>query len=100
MKIHVKIRKSQGETLVSMCDANVIGKDLEEGKIHLNVKKDFYEGEEIETQEIEGYLNRASIANLVGKNCIEKAIELGYINESNLISVEDIPHAQFVLYKD
>ena len=100
MKIHVNVRKTQEETLVSMCDDDVLGRELDDGKIHLSVKKKFYEGDKIDSVKMEEYLDQASIANLVGRNCIEKAQELGYVDEENIITVEEVPHAQFVLIND
>lgn len=100
MEIHVNVRKSQGETLISMCDEDVLGEELEEGKVHLNVKRKFYEGDKIDPDEMREYLDQASIANLVGSTCIEKAQELGFVDKENVITVNEVPHAQFVIMKD
>ncbi|OYT28985.1 hypothetical protein B6U98_03495 [Thermoplasmatales archaeon ex4572_165] len=42
------------------------------------------------------YLKDATIANLVGETCIKIAINMDLIDQSNVIYIQGIPHAQMV----
>ena len=43
------------------------------------------------------YLRLATIANLVGEEVVRIAVEEGFIDESCVLRVDGIPHAQMVL---
>ena len=82
--------------LLASCDLELLGKSFEENGLHLNVKEDFYGGENVTIDKFEEKLKAAYIANLVGKKTVNKAIELGLISKSAVITIQGIPHAQIV----
>ncbi|MDR0797978.1 MAG: DUF424 family protein [Nitrososphaerota archaeon] len=41
-------------------------------------------------------IRNATIINLVGKCCIEKAIQNGYIHPGAVLNINGIPHAQIM----
>ena len=92
--IYVKIYRVQGEVLLAACDEELLGKTFREGELKLEVKERFYRGELREVDELEGLLAQATIANLVGKRCVGRAIELGYVDEDRVLYIEGVPHAQ------
>ncbi len=91
----LSIKKSSGETVVTVCDSDLFGKRLREGKFKLEVKESFYEGDEASFEECLEALDEATIGNLVG-SIVEKAIEAGYVNPDNVLEIEGVSHAQFV----
>lgn len=91
----LSIKKSDDETVVTVCDSELFGKKLQEGKFKLEVKESFYEGDEASFDECLEALEDATIGNLVG-SIVEKAIEAGYVNSDNVLEIEGVPHAQFV----
>jgi len=86
-----------GETLVAVCDSDVIGKKICEGKVVLDVSKEFYGGELVSREAAEDVLRRATVANLVGKDAVRCGIDAGLVHEKAIIYVCGIPHAQFVM---
>jgi len=94
--ISIKIYKQGEEILVAACDEQLIGKILEEGKYHLEVSEGFYDGERVTTAVLKKFLAEATIANLVGKETIKCAIEIGIIDPDCIIRVKGVPHAQMV----
>ncbi|MFP4530247.1 MAG: DUF424 domain-containing protein [Halodesulfurarchaeum sp.] len=82
--------------LITVCDPDVLGETFEEGSISLSVTEDFYGGERVETETVVEALSRASIANLVGTETVELAIEEGFIEEGNVLEVEQTLHAQYL----
>ena len=94
--ISIKIYKQGNDLLVGACDEKLIGKKFEEGKFHLDVSKNFYDGRRINTKTLKKYLRDATIANLVGDETIKCAIDLGIIDPECVIRIKGIPHAQMV----
>ena len=82
--------------LLAVCDCELLGKTLREGKIVFHVKAEFYNGRKASVDEAMGMIGNSTIVNLVGKACVEKAIENGYVHPDAVLNIEGIPHAQIV----
>jgi len=93
----VKKYRQGREQLLAACDTDVLGKKLAEGKLRLEVSKDFYDGFEATEEELEVHLRTCTIANLVGDRVVNLAIKLGFVAEENVIRIQGVPHAQWAL---
>lgn len=94
----VKIHKTQdGRNLVAMCDSGLIGKKFEEGKLQLDLSSSFYKGEEKSDDEIKELLKDAYMVNVVGELSVGFCLKLNLIEESHVIKIDGIPHAQAIL---
>ena len=82
--------------LLAVCDCDLLGRTLREGKIVFHVKNEFYNGRKATVDEAVGLINNSTIVNLVGKHCVEKAIAKGYVHPEAVLKIEGIPHAQIV----
>ena len=92
-------RETERGLLVSVCDDELIGETFENGELSLTVNESFYGGEEAESVGEEALikgLERASIANLVGEECVEIAVEAEFIDEHAVIDVGGTQHAQLL----
>ena len=92
----MNLRKVGGNVLLAMCDVELLGKTLREGKIVFCVKEDFYKGERVEVDEAVSMIENSTIVNMVGKNVVKKAIERGYVHPEAVLNIEGVPHAQIV----
>ncbi len=92
----VKTYEVEGEILLAACDEEIIGKTFNEGNLSIEVKEDFYRGEKTGLENLEDLIKEASIVNLTGNNVVEKAISSGLVDESNIITINGIKHAQIV----
>ncbi len=95
-KVFMKIHRTQGETLVAVCDRDALGKKFKEGEFSLRVSEGFYKGTLIGIDDCEPFLKEATIANFVGKESVSKAISLGLVERENVMVVAGVPHAQMV----
>lgn len=92
IKIHEAYRR-----IVAVCDAELLGRRFEQGKMQLEVKEDFYNGEKkteaevIEILRIEG--TEDATFNLVGKKAVNAGIRAGIINKGGIIKIRGVPHA-------
>lgn len=98
--MYLKIHSSYRE-IVAICDSNLVGKTFEEGMFQLNVKENFFKGEEIDKEKIIEILQdlkkEDATFNIVGKEAIEAALKAGIINENGVGKIQDIPFALVLL---
>jgi hypothetical protein len=82
--------------LVTVCDSAIIGETFEDGEISLTVTEEFYGGREVDENTVVESLSRATVANIVGTEAVEVAIEHGFVEEANVIDVDGTRHAQLL----
>ncbi len=92
----MKLRKIGNHVLLSVCDAEILGCTLREGRIVFRITEEFYKGEEAELDEAIAMIENSTIVNMVGKNVVQKAVEKGYVHPEAILTIEGIPHAQIV----
>ena len=79
---------------MAFCDADLIGKELEEGKLALRVTERFYKGELKTDAEVKRILADADNANLVGTRAVGIALKEGFIKKEDVVVIQGVPHAQ------
>jgi hypothetical protein len=82
--------------LLAICDAEILGKTLHDGKIIFCVKEDFYKGARVNIDEAMCMIENSTIVNMIGRNVVSKAIEKGYVHPEAVLKIQGIPHAQIV----
>jgi len=96
IKIHESYRK-----VVALCDSDLIGKKFEEGKRQLDVRENFYNGEEVDEEKIIAMLKNLAIDdatfNIVGKESVKAARNAGLIEEDNVSEIQGVPFALVLL---
>jgi hypothetical protein len=96
MEAYVNVKKVGGNVVLAICDSEVLGKTLREGKIVFHVKEEFYKGGLVTIEEAVDMIENSTIVNMVGKCCVEKAIKRGYVHPQAVLNIEGVPHAQIV----
>lgn len=92
LKIHNAYRK-----VVALVDSDLIGKTIEEGIKQIDIKPNFFKGEEKTKEEIIEVLKSMekedATFNIVGKESIECALKSGIINEQGIMKIQNVPVA-------
>jgi hypothetical protein len=96
-EVYVRSTRHGKDTLVAVCDAEILGKTLEGGRVPFEVSERFYGGTLCGLAEALEAMSKATICNIVGKRVVEAAIENRLIHKSAVIYLGDIPHAQIVI---
>ena len=96
MEVYVNLKQVGRNVLLAVCDCELLGKTLREGKIVFHVKNEFYNGRKATVEEAMGMINNSTIVNLVGECCVEQAIANGYVHPEAVLKIEGVPHAQIV----
>lgn len=92
IKIHEAYR-----TIVALCDTELIGKYFSEGIRQIEVRENFFKGEEKtfeETIELLKDMDKEDATfNIVGHESIKAALEAGIISKEGIILIQGIPVA-------
>ena len=96
LEAYVNIKKMGRNVLLAICDCELLGRTLREGNIVFHIKGEFYKGGKVGVEEAVSMIKNSTIVNLVGKNCVEKAIAKGYVHPEAVLRIEGVPHAQIV----
>jgi len=92
VKVHESYRK-----IIAVCDEELLGKKFIEGKLQLDVKESFYNGESMNEDDLVLLLQEAdkddASFNFVGEKSIKAGIKAKVINKKGVIKVRGIPHA-------
>lgn len=89
-------RETDEGLLVSVCDADVMGETFEDGPVSLTVTEAFYGGDDVSESEVVDSLARCSVANIVGTESVDVAVEHGFVDEDNVLDVDGTRHAQLL----
>ena len=96
LEVFLNLKKIGQNVMLAVCDCELLGKTLKEGKIVFRIKNEFYNGRKATVEEAVDLIENSTIVNLVGKCCVEKAIAEGYVHPEAVIEIEGIPHAQII----
>jgi len=91
-----KIFYSKDDIVVAICDEKLLDKKIKYGDVKINVSKYFYGGQLIDKEYAIKLMEKSTVGNLIGEEIVGIAMENGFIVKENIISINGIPHAQFV----
>ena len=96
MDVYVNLKKVGRNVLLAICDCELLGKTLRQDKIVFHIKNEFYNGGKVTVEEAVNMIENSTIVNMVGKNCVDKAIAKGYVHPEAVLNIDGVPHAQIV----
>jgi hypothetical protein len=94
--VYVNLKKVGRNVLLAICDCDLLGRTLRQGNIVFHVKDEFYKGGRVGLDEAVSMIANSTIVNMVGRNCVEKAIQKGYVHPEAVLNIEGVPHAQII----
>ena len=94
--VYLRVSHHGKDVLVAVCDADLLGKTLEGGRVPFKVNEEFYKGILGGVDEAITAMKRGTICNLVGKKIVNAAINERLINDKAIIYFGDVPHAQII----
>jgi hypothetical protein len=92
----MNLKKVGANVLLAVCDCEILGRTLREGKIVFHVKEEFYNGARVTIDDAMSMIENSTIVNMIGKNVVNRAIERGYVHPEAVLKIEGVPHAQIV----
>ena len=95
-EVFLRVYKDPKYTLVAACDSHLLGETFREGKLKLEVRRDFYGGVRTTVVDALAAIDTADIANLVGSGIVQAAISRRLVDPSAVLNIGGIPHVQIV----
>ncbi len=98
--MQIRIIKAYRDIVV-ICDTKLIGKRFEEGKFQLDIKENFYKGEEKTEEEavkmINDMIKEDATFNIVGEESVNTALKTGIITKEGIKKIKGVPFALVLL---
>ena len=91
MQFSAKVTDYQKNIMLNICDAELLGKNIVEEKLTMNISKNYYGGQLVDQKEATELLKNSSIINMVGENTISLSIKLGIGSENGIKTISGIP---------
>ena len=94
--MYLKAHSRQGQTIIAVADADLLGKKFKDEKRVLDLEQfaDFYKGERVSDAEAEKLLKTAHSVNLVGKRAVALALKLKLAKKEDVVEIQGVPHLQ------
>ena len=91
MQFSVKTANYQNQSMLNICDAELLGKKIIEGDLTMHISENYYGERFVEKDEAESLLNNSSIINMAGKETVSLALKLGIGSENAVKIISDVP---------
>ncbi len=94
---YAKTFKAGKDTVLAMCDEDLMGTTIKTEELELKITNHFYGESKIDDEsKALDMMENCTIGNLIGKRIVALAEEHGFITKENIISIGGVRHAQFV----
>ena len=91
MQFSVRTTNYQKQSMLNICDADLLGKKIIEGELTMHISENYYGERFVEKDEAESLLNTSPIINMAGKETVSLALKLGIGSENAVKKVSDVP---------
>ena len=91
MQFSVRTMNYQKQSMLNICDTELLGKKIIEGDLTMHISENYYGERFVEKDEAESLLKRSSIINMAGKETISLSLKLGIGSENAVKTVSDVP---------
>ncbi len=91
MQFSVRVSNYQKNTMLNICDAELLGKKIIQDELNMHISQSYYGEKLVEKEEAKSLLKNSSIINMVGKETVSLSIELGIGSENGIKIISDVP---------
>jgi hypothetical protein len=83
--------------MVDICDIELMGSQIEQDGLSINLTREYYQQKVIESAEAGELLRRCDIANLVGERIVRQALSMKMAKEVSIKRISGVPF--LMIYK-
>ncbi len=91
MQFSVRVADYQKNMMLNICDAELLGKNIIQDELKMNISKSYYGEKLIDKEEAKTLLQQSSIINMVGKETISLSVDLGIGSKDGIKLISGIP---------
>ena len=84
-------------TLINICDVDLIGKTLNEGRLKMHISREYFGGQIVDSSEALQMMKNSSIVNLAGRRAVEIALANKLAAKQAVRLIEGVPF--LMIYK-
>jgi uncharacterized protein len=84
-------------TSINICDVNLIGRTLSEGKLKMHISRDYFGGQVVDDTQALRMMRESSIINLAGEKAVEIAVSNNLGHREAVKVIEGVPF--LMIYK-
>jgi len=92
-----KLITSSGNTILNICDPELLDKIVKDKKIEIKISSKYYNDKTIDEIEAEYLLKKCTSANMVGEKTISLSLKIGIGSEKGVRRIDGIPF--LIIYK-
>ena len=92
-----KLITSSGNTILNICDPDLLDKIVKDKKIEIKIRSKYYNDKTIDEIEAEYLLKKCTSANMVGEKTISLSLKIGIGSEKGVRRIDGIPF--LIIYK-
>jgi hypothetical protein len=87
----------KNSSLVNVCDAELIGRTLSEGRLKMHISKEFFGGELVEEEEAVKIIKESAMISLAGERSVNMALSNKLGSPQAVREIEGVPF--LMIYK-
>ncbi len=91
MQFSVRTNNYQQQSMLNICDADLLGKKIIENDLTIHISENYYGERFVEKDEAESLLKNSSIINMAGKETVSLSLKLGIGSENAVKIISDVP---------
>lgn len=91
MPFSVRVANYQGNQMLNICDAKLLGKNVSENDLTVNISRNYYGEKIVDKEEAAALLKNCSIINMVGKETISLSLSLGIGAQQGVKTIDSVP---------
>ncbi len=91
MQFSVKVSNYQQNSMLNICDPDLLGKTISDGKRNLKISQSYYGQKIVDQSEAERLLKSSSVINMAGRQAVSLSIKLGVGVKDGVKYVNDVP---------
>lgn len=87
----VRITTYSDSLMISICDANLVGRTLRQGQTVISLSSDYFQEQIIGEDRATELLKKCSIANIVGEKIVDRALSMELAKEVSVKRICGVP---------
>ncbi|HET6730036.1 MAG TPA: DUF424 family protein [Nitrososphaeraceae archaeon] len=87
----VRITTYSDSLMISICDANLVGRTLRQGQTVISLSSDYFQEQIIGEDRATELLKKCSIANIVGEKIVDRALSMKLAKEVSVKRICGVP---------
>lgn len=91
MMFSVKTTSHNNSTMLNICDADILGRQVTDGSLSISIKPSYYGGRIVGEVEAKTLLKGSDIINMAGERTVSLSTNLGLGSLTGVRKISDVP---------